>query len=129
MHFGRLNLRQGLHSLLAMKPRNSGLLLTMTLLAMAVPRPNAAAGVAPPNILWHNKFTGQNKFWTMNGTTVVSETPLQNSIDPNWKLIGSGDFNGDGEADIVWQNEITGQNAVWYMKGTNVYAAAFIQQA
>jgi hypothetical protein len=30
-------------------------------------------------------------------------------------VIGTSDFNGDGNPDLVWQNEITGQVVVWYM--------------
>jgi len=35
---------------------------------------------------------------------------------PNWKVHGSGDFDGDGKADILWQNT-DGRPAVWLMDG------------
>jgi hypothetical protein len=38
--------------------------------------------------------------------------------DQNWKLAGTGDFNGDGKIDIVWSNVSTAHNCVWYMNGT-----------
>src|SRR6478609_11328606 len=80
----------------------------------AVSSASAANNVAPPNILWHNKATAENRVWIMNGTTFTSETPLPATTDDfGWRLVGTGDFNQDGNADIVWQNENTGQNAVW----------------
>jgi PKD repeat protein len=38
--------------------------------------------------------------------------------DQNWKIAGTGDFNGDGKVDIVWSNGSTAHNCVWYMNGT-----------
>ena len=33
--------------------------------------------------------------------------------DQNWKIAGTGDFNGDGKSDILWRNTSTGDNAIW----------------
>ena len=33
--------------------------------------------------------------------------------DQNWKVAGTGDFNGDGKSDILWRNTSTGDNAIW----------------
>ena len=33
--------------------------------------------------------------------------------DQNWKIAGTGDFNGDGKSDIFWRNTSTGDNAIW----------------
>ena len=43
------------------------------------------------------------------------------SVDPNWRIVGSGDFNGDGKADLVWQHT-NGSLAVWYMNGVTAIA-------
>src|SRR5579862_961052 len=92
--------------------------------------PVRADSVAPPNILWHSKATGETKLWTVNGTNVLSESALPTTTDDlNWKMIGTGDFNHDGIPDIVWQNEVTSQNAVWFMNGNTMFNAALIQQA
>jgi hypothetical protein len=40
--------------------------------------------------------------------------------DPNWEIVGRGDFNGDGKPDILWRNTSNGQNAVWFMNGATV---------
>ena len=75
-----------------------------------------------PDILWNNVNTGQVLAWFMNGTTVAAQgwinaTPLP---DPNWRLRGTGDFDGDGLADLVWQHETTGQPLLWKMYGAAV---------
>jgi FG-GAP-like repeat/FG-GAP repeat len=38
--------------------------------------------------------------------------------EPNWKMAGSGDFNGDGKPDILWRNDASGENSIWLMNGT-----------
>ncbi|MGD2090349.1 MAG: CARDB domain-containing protein [Candidatus Aminicenantes bacterium] len=38
--------------------------------------------------------------------------------DQNWKLCGTGDFNGDNKIDIVWSHVGDGRNCVWYMDST-----------
>jgi hypothetical protein len=105
-------------------------LYLMAVLFCFKPAARAANNVAPPNILWHNKTTADNRVWFMNGTTYTSEVALPATTDDlGWRMVGTGDFNQDGNADIVWENENTGQNAVWYMNGTIMYLGALIQSA
>lgn len=76
--------------------------------------------LAPPNILWHNKITGANRVWLMNGTNHTASQPLP--TDPAfaaWKMVGTGDFNGDGNTDIVWEHPTQDHHEVWYMCGTS----------
>ena len=44
--------------------------------------------------------------------------------DPNWEIVGRGDFNGDGKPDILWRNTATGANAVWFMDGVTLRGIA-----
>jgi len=37
---------------------------------------------------------------------------------PEWQVVHTGDFNGDGKSDLVWRNRITGEVAIWQMDGT-----------
>ena len=38
--------------------------------------------------------------------------------DPNWKVAGTGDYDGDGKSDLLWRNDVTGENYLWFMNGT-----------
>ena len=81
-----------------------------------------------PDILWNNRNTGQVLAWYMNGTTMVRQgwinaTPLG---DINWRLRGTGDFTGDGQADLMWQHEVTGQPLLWVMNGANASSAMMV---
>jgi hypothetical protein len=42
---------------------------------------------------------------------------------PTWHVIGSSDFNRDGNADIIWQNN-DGTPVIWEMNGGNIMRAA-----
>ena len=47
-------------------------------------------------------------------------TKIRPNPGPNWKAIGTGDFNGDGRSDILWQNTNTGQASIWEMNGSSL---------
>jgi hypothetical protein len=32
---------------------------------------------------------------------------------PIWKIVGQGDFDGDGKDDILWRSAADGRNTVW----------------
>ena len=72
------------------------------------------------DILWRNKLTGDNAIWFMQGTSFLSAALIQETVDLNWKVGGTGDFNNDGFTDILWRNYSSGQNWVWYMNGSTL---------
>lgn len=74
-----------------------------------------------PDLLWRHA-DGWISIWGMDGTTQIASAGLPRVSDANWKIVGVGDFNSDGQADIVWRNYSTGSNSVWLMKGTTVAA-------
>jgi len=49
-------------------------------------------------------------------------------VKPNlaWKIVATGDYNGDGKADILYRNDTTGQLYLYLMNGTTSTAAASI---
>ena len=64
----------------------------------------------------------------MNGTALSSIVDIQPSItDPNWQIVGTGDFNGNGSTDILWRNPVTGVDSVWLMNGTALSSIVDIQ--
>ncbi len=68
-------------------------------------------GDGKTDVLWHNKSTGENTSWLMNGTTIATQTFLPTtsaSLTPTF-----GDFNGDGKTDIYWRDNTSGADQVW----------------
>ena len=84
--------------------------------ALPLPQPNFN-GDSFPDILWQNT-SGQAAIWEMNGLNLIpADSQLAGANPgPNWKVVGGGDFNGDGRSDILWQNA-SGQAAIWEMNG------------
>jgi len=64
----------------------------------------------------------------MNGTALSSIVDIQPSIPgPDWQIVGTGDFNGNGSTDILWRNPVTGVDSVWLMNGTALSSIVDIQ--
>ncbi len=86
----------------------------------------AASGVGTPpagtQVLWQNLANGSLEAWYLQGPAVMAKLPLGISRveDLNWRVVGTGDLNGDGMPDIVWQHVVDGWLAVWLMKGNAV---------
>ncbi len=78
------------------------------------------------DILWQNT-DGSVAIWETNGTSIsyLLTTGIVGNPGPTWKVIGAGDFNGDGKSDILWQNA-DGTVAIWEMNGLSVMSAAVV---
>lgn len=74
---------------------------------------------AKPDIVFQNSASGDLVNWSLNGTSLNSATPLTYPGSTSWKVVGSGDFSGDGAADLLFQNQLSGQLVYWQMNGTN----------
>lgn len=73
------------------------------------------------DIVWRYHWTentGWNRIWLMNGNTRLAEVEIERVPDNNWHIVGTGDFNLDGNVDILWRNYASGENVVWKMSGT-----------
>jgi hypothetical protein len=73
------------------------------------------------DILWRDEVTGQNHMYLMDGPTVSSSVSVTTVPNPGvWKVVGNGDYDGDGRADIFWRNTVTGQNHMHLMNGGTI---------
>jgi hypothetical protein len=83
------------------------------------------------DILWHNTVTGNIVVWFMNGMSVTATGGLswQVAESSGWKIVGTGDFNRDGQTDVLWHNPTTGQVGPWYLDGTNVTGTGLLSWA
>lgn len=69
------------------------------------------------DLLWQHD-QGWVAIWFMDGEreiagTLVTSSPLS---DLAWRIVATGDVDGDGMADILWQHT-DGRVAAWYMDG------------
>ena len=75
-------------------------------------------GDGKPDLVWQNDAR-QVAVWYMGGAqgnTFLRWDWLSSTGVTGWRVVGTGDFNGDGKPDLVFQNDAR-QVAVWYMGG------------
>lgn len=84
-------------------------------------------GDGQADILWHNAYTGDLSVWFLDGTAVRFDRYLTRKYaGTDWKVKGTGDFDGDGQTDILWHNAVTGDVSVWFLDGTTVRLDHFL---
>jgi hypothetical protein len=79
-------------------------------------------GDGKTDILWRHALSGQNVVWFMDGTSLTSGafTNPPALADVGWRMVATGDYNGDGKVDIVWRHSSSGQNVMWFMDGVTL---------
>jgi hypothetical protein len=87
------------------------------------------AGNGKASLIWQHD-TGMMQAWFLNGTSAAGQNFNPSAVtDPSWRIVGSGDFNNDGNPDLLFQNTITGVLVVWYMNGTQLVSASVLSPA
>jgi len=84
--------------------------------------------------LWRQTSTGSLALWTMNGSTITSSSAptFGGSVvspDASWSVAGSGDFDGDGDADLLWRQGSTGSLVLWTMNGSTITSSGSVNSA
>jgi hypothetical protein len=80
------------------------------------------------DILWQNVADGSLATWWLDGWNVIGTHSLSIAkvSDTNWRVVGTGDLNGDGNADLVWRHQTEGWLAVWYLAGCEVLNTQYL---
>jgi hypothetical protein len=75
------------------------------------------------DLLWYDANTGEVSIWLLSGLKVIGTQSLPWKCDlasgcaQTWKIIGTGDFNGDGKSDVLWFNPASGELSAWLLNG------------
>ena len=80
------------------------------------------AGDNTSALVLQNRSDDTIALWTVGGAnsaTITGGAYVSPNPPAGWKVVGVGDFNGDGRSDLVFQNRTTRQIAIWFMKGPN----------
>lgn len=89
--------------------------------APASREPGDFSGDGSFDLVWQHQTQGWLSLWRMNGVTLQSGVPINPDRvpDTSWKVVGTGDFNGDGHPDLLWQHQTQGWVSAWLMNGVN----------
>ena len=61
-------------------------------------------GNGAADLVWQNQTTKLVEIHELIGTTTIGGGAIPNSpFDSSWRVVGSGDFNGDGRSDLVYR--------------------------
>ncbi|MCW3095461.1 MAG: hypothetical protein JWL77_1079 [Chthonomonadaceae bacterium] len=78
------------------------------------------SGNGATTLVLQSRTTNQIAFWYTSGAnnaTIPGGNFVNTTPPAGWKVVGVGDFNGDGKSDLVFQNQATNQVAIWFMNG------------
>ena len=89
------------------------------------------SGDGKPDYLWQHQQRGDLYTWFIDwnewwGSIVVTGgTPSGGVSDTDWKIIGTGDFNSDGNSDYLWQHQARGDIYIWFTDGYHPTSASY----
>jgi hypothetical protein len=68
------------------------------------------------------------RVWAMQAGHVSSEIPLP-AAPSGARVVGTGDYDGNGSADLLWENSSTGALTLWLLNGGAVGATATLDRS
>lgn len=80
------------------------------------------------DVLWRNTISNDVVFWEMDGAgNLVRYTPAASmlKVAGDWKVIGMGDMDGDGNDDVVWRNSTGQETVIWRMNGLSLVGGSY----
>jgi len=79
------------------------------------------------DFVWWNSSTGQVYIMLMSSPTAVkSGAVIYSEPDTNWRIVTTGDINGDGRSDLIWWNKTTGLVYAMLIQGTTITGGSVI---
>ncbi|MEI6209607.1 MAG: FG-GAP-like repeat-containing protein [Desulfuromonadales bacterium] len=79
------------------------------------------------DLAWWNSSNGQVYLMLMSGPTAVkSGAIVYTEANTAWKIVATGDINGDGKSDLIWWNSSTGQVYAMLLNGAAVTGGGLI---
>jgi len=80
-----------------------------------------SSGLTERLLFWRHS-NGQTYEWQLDGSNILSSGGLPAAS--GWDIVGSGDFDADGDRDLVWQQTSSGQPYLWFMQGNAIASSA-----
>jgi V8-like Glu-specific endopeptidase len=72
------------------------------------------------DLLWHNTVSGEVDYWQLDRAGRVkasSRLTWQAAASTGWKVVGTGDYNGDNKMDVLWHHPSSGSISAWFLNG------------
>jgi hypothetical protein len=87
-------------------------------------------GDSKVDVILQNRDDGRMLAWLLNGAKGVTLKLQQflspSAADPNWRIVGTGDIDGDGKPDLFFKHATSGYMVAWLMNGTSFVAQDWI---